>query len=340
MDAQIVGTVTFSHSEPYETRESFRADEAAHRIRAGGHHDWSGDGEMHAWRVASVRPLASPVLVGSTGQTGFGPRSYDVSFLDSSRPEQCEEVAGQGRPRRRLRAKKSRHEEVDAEVAAGTSAEAAREEGPRAAEPSASAPYFEAQVGAWCGMHALNNYLGGPYAARDACRRAATRVVAALSQAGVGDSENMRNHLDPVTGFLSIDVINVLGAGNLGIHVEGDAIYWQNLQADPDGAALVNWNNRHWAVLKRESDSGVWVHINSILGDDQRHGRAICREPGDVESILAEIRQEVGGVALHRITGAIATARTRGGRRVRAAASAASVVGISDRGDGLDLQVA
>ncbi len=79
--AQIVGTITFSQSAPYAGLPEFRADAAAHRIKAGGAFDWDGNGEMHAWRVASVRPLAHPVPVGSTGQAGFGPRSFDVTFL-------------------------------------------------------------------------------------------------------------------------------------------------------------------------------------------------------------------------------------------------------------------
>ena len=44
-----------------------------------------------------------------------------------------------------------------------------------ASSSSALEPYFERQVDAWCGMHALNNYLGGPYVTQDACKRAARR---------------------------------------------------------------------------------------------------------------------------------------------------------------------
>ena len=65
-------------------------------------------------------------------------------------------------------------------------------------------------------MHALNNLLGGPYVTQDACRRAASRVATDLSEAGVGDAEDSAHHLDPATGWLSIDVINVVGAGSLG----------------------------------------------------------------------------------------------------------------------------
>ena len=92
--SQLVGTITFSHSEPYESRAAFRADAAAHRIQEDGPRDWDGTGERHAWRVASVRPLTVPVPVASTGQTGFGPRSFDVSFRGERRAPALEQAAG------------------------------------------------------------------------------------------------------------------------------------------------------------------------------------------------------------------------------------------------------
>ena len=150
-------------------------------------------------------------------------------------------------------------------------------------------------------MHALNNFLAGPYVTQDACRRAAERAVAMLSQVAGGDAEAMAHHLHPATGFLSIDVINILGAGALGLHVEGNTTPWPRLRADPDGAALVNWNNRHWTVLQRECRGGAWVHTNSILGDGLRHGRSTCAAGEDVLALLAEIQRDAGGVALHRI---------------------------------------
>ncbi len=70
-------------------------------------------------------------------------------------------------------------------------------------------------------MHALNNFLCGPYVTPDACRRACSQVVAALSEAGGGRAEDSSQHLDPESGWLSIDVINVLGQGLFGLHVEG-----------------------------------------------------------------------------------------------------------------------
>ena len=129
----------------------------------------------------------------------------------------------------------------------------------------------------------------GPYVTEDACRRAVRRVVVALSQVGVGDDEDMSVHLDPASGFLSIDVINVLGAGALGIHVEGDAVPWASLQGLPSGAALVNWNNRHWTVLQRrhaDDADGGWVHTNSILGDARRHGRRASWQRSGVSTVV------------------------------------------------------
>ena len=75
-------------------------------------------------------------------------------------------------------------------------------------------------------MHALNNYLGGPYVNQDDCRRAARRVVSMPVAAGsrdaesLGDAEELQEHIDLRIGFLSIEVINVVGAGLLGLHVE------------------------------------------------------------------------------------------------------------------------
>ena len=43
-EAHIVGCVTFSGSQCYESQHSFREDVSAHRIRAGGVHDWRADG--------------------------------------------------------------------------------------------------------------------------------------------------------------------------------------------------------------------------------------------------------------------------------------------------------
>ena len=95
--------------------------------------------------------------------------------------------------------------------------------------------YYEEQVAAWCGMHALNNLFGGPYVNTDACRLAASQVATALSQVGGVDPDAVSLHLHPETGWLSIDVINVLAASTLGAHVEGNEQPLGGLQDAGDG---------------------------------------------------------------------------------------------------------
>ena len=81
--------------------------------------------------------------------------------------------------------------------------------------------FFNPQQGARCGMHVLNNFLlKGRMVEQQDCRAAARLVRSQLSQAREGDEEPISNHLDPATGWLSIDVVNVLGQANLGLHVE------------------------------------------------------------------------------------------------------------------------
>ena len=56
-------------------------------------------------------------------------------------------------------------------------------------EAAATEPYFEAQEGVWCGLHALNNYLGGPYARRADCGLAAARTPPLEQKAAAADAE-------------------------------------------------------------------------------------------------------------------------------------------------------
>ena len=85
-EAQIVGTVTFSRSDEYTSLLAFGADRENHRIAPGGHYDWDGTGERHAWRVSAVRRLAQPVpQPGRKGYTGFTKnRPYTVSFAETA----------------------------------------------------------------------------------------------------------------------------------------------------------------------------------------------------------------------------------------------------------------
>ena len=91
-------------------------------------------------------------------------------------------------------------------------------------------------------------------------------VASRLTDAFAGDVEPISNHLDPLTGWLSIDVINVLGQANLGLHVEAARVSWPDgLRRQQDGAALVNWNKRHWTVLQRDPSGDGWMHTNLSL---------------------------------------------------------------------------
>ena len=163
-------------------------------------------------------------------------------------------------------------------------------------------PYYEIQVDAWCGMHSLNNFLGGPYCTRADCRSACSQVVEALSQAVGGDVEASAQHLDPETGWLSIDVINVLGAGQLGIHVEGGSMSLDAFLAQGDVDAFVNWNNQHWTVLVGRSCQGPWIHTNSVFeGQQTFHGRVETTDSAHVAQILADIASHCGAYSLHRV---------------------------------------
>ncbi len=81
---QIVGTVVFSRATAYTGLTDFNEARALHRIAPGAKHDWDGSGQRFAWHIERVRPLAQPVQVESTGQTGFGPRPFSVVFADLS----------------------------------------------------------------------------------------------------------------------------------------------------------------------------------------------------------------------------------------------------------------
>jgi hypothetical protein len=76
----------------------------------------------------------------------------------------------------------------------------------------------------------------------------------------------LEEHLDSVSGFFNIDVINIIGT-QLNIHVEGNETDLPQLRAEHNGAALINWNNTHWTVLQRDpSHPNVWRHTNSTVG--------------------------------------------------------------------------
>ena len=144
-------------------------------------------------------------------------------------------------------------------------------------------------------MHALSNYLRGPYVTRSACRAAATLVSANLSQSGDGDSEAYAHHLHSETGWLSIDVINVIGA-TLGIEVEGVASAAEDLRQFDEVDCLVNCNNSHWTVLQQHGSDGPWLHTDSIEGGDLFPGRVCIESLHRLYELLAGLRARYGGV--------------------------------------------
>ena len=104
------------------------------------------------------------------------------------------------------------------------------------------------------------------------CRAAARQVRDSL-----GGAVLESDHLDPQTGYLSIDVINLLGSANLGIHVEEAPTEWEVLRQCQGARALINWNQSHWTVLEAWPPDAPtrWRHTNSIVGASSslRYGR-------------------------------------------------------------------
>ena len=85
-----------------------------------------------------------------------------------------------------------------------------------------------------------------------------------------GYQEDLSQHLHRDTGWLSIDVINVLGAANLGLHVVGESpCSWERLKRSGHRGAFVNWNNQHWSpsavrVLVQQQGSHASVCVEHI----------------------------------------------------------------------------
>ena len=241
----------------------FRADAENHRIGQGGKFDWQGGSERYKWRVSAVRPLAQPVpQPGLKGTTGFvKPRSHVVRFLDAAAapPDAAASRNAAGTSSESMK-RAVLEENTRAKAMAGAKRKKISD------APLREGLFFDPQDRAWCGMHALNNYMLAPLVEQDDCRRAAHEVVQRLSEGRAGDMELMSSHLDFETGWLSIDVINVLGQANLGIHVESASTNWLNLVDQQGAAALVNWNQSHWTVLQRDPSGEGWMHTNSIEG--------------------------------------------------------------------------
>ncbi len=138
------------------------------------------------------------------------------------------------------------------------------------------------------------------------CRAAANLVAQRLTGAVAGDVEPISNHLNPQTGWLSMDVINVLGQVNIGLHVEAARVSWHDgLRGQQNGAASVNWNNRHWTVVQRDPSGDGWMHTNSIEGVGPMYGRMRRLSDKSVQQLLEDTRWNAGDVALHAITRAV-----------------------------------
>ena len=210
----------------------------------------------------------------------------------------------------------SKQGERGTEVGSGAQGEAGAAE--------AGGVYHEVQVAAWCGKHALNNLLGGPYVTEQSCRDAVRNVVRNLSMQD-DHQEDEREHLHPDSGWLSIDVMNMLGAAHLGIHTDEDAVQWQVLQEEDGARAVVNWNKQHWTALWQQP-GGSWVHANSIGGAEQYHGRRANLTVAGVTSLLDGIERAEGGVALHRVVNS-----QGGGAQYLERAGRAAVIGEEDK---------
>ena len=141
---------------------------------------------------------------------------------------------------------------------------------------------------------------------QDACRRAARLVVSDLFDLGGGFVEDPSRHLHPDTGWLSVDVLNVLGAANYNLHVHGGRSSLDDVVYHRAPAAFLNWNGAHWTVLEyyagEEGESDVWVHTNSVAGPHGRHGRTMYFEKAHVRGLLEEIQAAAGDVSVHVVT--------------------------------------
>ena len=108
----------------------------------------------------------------------------------------------------------------------------------------------------------------------------------------------MSEHLDPVTGWLSIDVLNVLG--DVELPKNGHGLQVASVSGDSwrlGEDAMVNWNNHHWTVLQADPSGDGWMHTNSIRGPGPVHGRRRRLAEGDVHALLDAILAETGSLS-------------------------------------------
>ena len=93
-------------------------------------------------------------------------------------------------------------------------------------------------------MHALNHLYDAPVVNRSDCKAVAREFARRTRQPE-------EDHLLPETGWLSIEIMNILALTRPDAkHIEEAPRKWTALQAEVGVAAMVNWNQSHWTVLK------------------------------------------------------------------------------------------
>jgi len=68
--AQIVGTISFTSSQPYYYKHDFNEARDRHRIKLDSKLDWDGNSPMHGWHVGSVQAITAPICIGMTNKQG------------------------------------------------------------------------------------------------------------------------------------------------------------------------------------------------------------------------------------------------------------------------------
>ena len=132
-----------------------------HRIGQESKFDWPGQGERYRWRLSVLRRLVQPVpQPGLKGTTGFVlPRSHTVSFQDATVVAPSEVAPGTAK------ATSSESTKRIAPLEAKTKRASAKESKKVKISETVlrEGLFFDRQQRAWCGMHALNNYMLGPF---------------------------------------------------------------------------------------------------------------------------------------------------------------------------------
>lgn len=128
---------------------------------------------------------------------------------------------------------------------------------------------------AFCGMHAINNYLRGDYVTRDDGVRAHRINIADFQIPFGGCGGIWIAHMILATGWLSIDVMQVLGATNCGLHIERERRCSLLDVCDKRTLAVfTTGGSRQWVVLERGHVQDGGRHTHNMF----RCRRIHCRE--------------------------------------------------------------